>query len=119
MEKNFICGLMRLEGEGKPVIVLVHGYGGSDIIFYRLYTKQKVSFSNGKFDGFGRSAGSEFNVKTPEDAEDFILQSRGENKLENDCTIRGAETKDGVGWDGNSMPLIWRIYFWEICNSIS
>ena len=70
--------------------------------------------------GFGRSAKPEFNAKTPEDAEDFfILQSRRKNKLENDCTIRGVETKDGVGWDGNSMPLIWRIYFWEICNSIS
>ena len=60
---------------GKPTLVLVHGYGGSGLIFYRLYKDLSEKYHIVMVDlmGFGRSARPKFTAKTPEDAEDFFI----------------------------------------------
>ena len=61
--------------QGKPTILLVHGYGGSGMIFYRLFKKLSERYHLVMIDllGMGRSARPKFTAKTPQDAENFFV----------------------------------------------
>lgn len=63
--------------QGKPTIVLVHGYGASGLIFYRIYKQLSEKYHVVLFDlpGMGRSSRPKFKCKTVEETEDFFMLS--------------------------------------------
>jgi pimeloyl-ACP methyl ester carboxylesterase len=65
------------KSDEKPTIVLVHGYGGSGLIFYRLYTQLYEHYHVVFLDllGMGRSARPPFRANSTEEAENFFVNS--------------------------------------------
>ena len=63
------------KNQGKETILLVHGYGGSGMIFYLLLKELSEKYHVVMMDllGMGRSARPKFTAKTPQDAEDFFI----------------------------------------------
>jgi cardiolipin-specific phospholipase len=61
--------------EGKPPLVLIHGYCGTSIIFYKLFKSLSENYSLYCLDlmGMGRSSRPEFTAKTREEAELFFV----------------------------------------------
>jgi cardiolipin-specific phospholipase len=67
-----VCG-----DESKPVMILLHGYCGSGIIFYRILKELSEHFHVFLVDmlGMGRSSRPEWTADTLEEAEDFFVES--------------------------------------------
>jgi len=63
--------------ECKPTIVMIHGYGGSGMIFYRAYTELAKRYHVIFMDllGMGRSARPSFYARTAEESENFFVNS--------------------------------------------
>ena len=61
----------------KPVLVLIHGYYSSSLIFYKLFKSLSENFHVYAIDllGMGRSARPKFNIRTSEQLELFYVNS--------------------------------------------
>ncbi len=58
-------------------MVIVHGYGGSNMIFYKIFKYLSEKFHVIAFDiiGMGASSRPKFKIKEPAEAEDFLVES--------------------------------------------
>ncbi|CAI2371549.1 unnamed protein product [Moneuplotes crassus] len=77
-EKNVIWTYeIGSKDEGKPTLLMVHGFGACSMFFYQTWEKLSESFHIFCIDllGFGRSSRPRFTCKTYEEAEDFFLLS--------------------------------------------
>ena len=63
--------------DSKPQIILIHGLGGSSLIFFRLLKHLAAKYHVIAFDilGMGRSSRPEFLARTKDETESFYLQS--------------------------------------------
>ena len=63
--------------DNKPVLVLLHGYGGSGMVFYKILAELHQRYKVYMVDlmGMGRSARPPFEADSPEEAEDFFINS--------------------------------------------
>lgn len=63
--------------KGKPILVLIHGFGGSGMIFFRLFKRLKEDYHVFAIDllGMGCSSRPKFLARTKEEAEWFYIQS--------------------------------------------
>ena len=63
--------------KSKPQIVLIHGFGGSAIIFFKLFKHLSEKYHVFAIDllGMGRSSRPPFLARTKEEAEDYYIQS--------------------------------------------
>lgn len=60
---------------GKPILCLTHGFGGSGLIFYKIMKELALHFHVYMFDlpGMGRSSRDEFLAENFDDAEEYYL----------------------------------------------
>lgn len=63
--------------KSKPTVVLIHGYGGSALVFFRLYKHFKEKYHVIMIDLLGKGASSRpyFLADTQEEAENFHIQA--------------------------------------------
>ena len=63
--------------KSKPQIILVHGFGGCGLIFFRLFKELKEKYHVIALDllGMGRSSRPELLARTKDETEDFYIQS--------------------------------------------
>mmetsp|Transcript_10034 Transcript_10034/g.11287 ORF Transcript_10034/g.11287 Transcript_10034/m.11287 type:complete len:285 (-) Transcript_10034:142-996(-) len=76
--QNYIWTYEIGENDGsKPVVVLIHGYGMSSMVYYRTFKKLSEKYHVIAIDllGFGRSSRPEFKATTIDECEHFFVNS--------------------------------------------
>lgn len=71
---NFVRTFI-LENPDKPTLVLLHGYGGSALIFYKIMKPLSENFNLIMIDvlGFGGSSRPKFDITDPDEADQYFV----------------------------------------------
>ena len=72
---NFVR-MLEVGDASKPVLVLIHGYGGSAIMFWKIFKPLAANFRVLALDilGMGGSSRPSFKIKDPDEADNYLVE---------------------------------------------